>query len=148
MPGAEGMFLLVILGVRPLFLRRSVDSPREIEYDGGCLTEVVFGSGDFLGFYDWIRDFEGRCLGVRFILHKASTSARETLPRTDYIHWEADDIVLIRFAEGSEDPEMSVDQEFSIARVYCGVTGLSALLIDASNLDESDFRRLVTHQGN
>jgi len=136
-------FLVIGLENQPVVSVIEQDFPKRIEYKGASLREIEFDDG-FLGFYDWLRDSSGRCFGVRITLHEAALVAVEALPAREYIAREGDGIFSVRLGPGEEDPDMSVDQEFSVSRIYVGDGGAPVLLIDALQLDESDLRFLVS----
>lgn len=136
-------YLFIILADRPRLVQLpAVDSPGEIIHGGVAFREIESHSGEFLGFYDWLRDSGSVVLGFRLTLHDEALGLRRKLPEHPYMTWEGEEILLVRLLSGELDESLSVDQEFSVARAFRSSSGEACVLLDAAELDAADLAAL------
>ncbi len=136
-------FLLVELApalrVRPF----QQDAVGEIEVDGARLKEVLGPSDSmFLGFFDWLRDYDEHVIGVQLTFHDGREAARRELSSHCSGAWVASDIFRVLFdSEAEVNADASFDQELGVSRIFVG-PGRVALWFDASAFDREDVERL------
>jgi len=118
------------------FVRSGDRDFREVKLDPNAFL--------FLGFYDWLRTATGDVVGVQLIFHHGRDHVREVLRSACVGGFDGPHFFRLLFVDGVEiDEDRSVDQEFSTSRCYRACDETVALVFEASELAESDIRRLA-----
>lgn len=131
-------FLTVILHEQPMLEIQETDSPVRVNVGHSVFFEIPQADtkGLFLGFYDWLRTPVEAIVGLRITFHDGRKLAIETVQRCQVGEWEASDIYCLKFRPHAAIVQsLSIDQEFSVSRIYRGPNGEVALLLDINGVE-------------
>jgi hypothetical protein len=132
-------FLVITLRTPPTLQVRGTDSPVRLSVGRHTFFEVTPSGqpGLFLGFYDWLRSREGEIVGLRLMFHDGRDAAVEALRQSKVGEWDSPEIYRLLFRAGADiDQGLSIDQEFSVSRLYENDENELVLLIDVSDIEE------------
>jgi hypothetical protein len=121
--------IAIVLKERPEIVILSAIPESTFDYFQAQFTDM--GYGDFIGFYDWLRNPDDLIIGVRLhVLGEELEDLKNTLIQRKYIQIsEATNGIDIFFSEDkSVLLERSADQEFDFAAAYQSENGTLALL--------------------
>jgi hypothetical protein len=140
---AAGRCLLVALGPRPVVALAPVCPQDKIQIAGRCYHDR--GYGDSTGFYDWLRNYAGAVIGVRYWPFEDTEFLCEALASLPYVAVAADKTYLdIYFSDDRRfDPERSCDQDIGASKVFSADGAGWALAFDTAALDRADLRSLM-----
>jgi hypothetical protein len=129
-------FLTILIQDPPILDFSDTDSPCRLEVGSEVFIEIQSqaATGPFLGFYDWLRSSTGEIVGLRITFHDQRERAIEVLRQSHIGEWETSEIFHLMFfhSDIQVDETLSVDQEFSVSRIYSAPDGQVALLVEAS----------------
>jgi hypothetical protein len=94
------------------------------------------GFGDFTGFYDWLRNAEGRVIGVRYLPADELEFLCNAIAQLPYVvvDPQINSIELYFSDDRSIDESVSNDQEFGDNRLFKSASGTFALSFNASEV--------------
>lgn len=141
-----GRVLFVVCRPRLALAMAVVDANDEYYLGDECtLGDIVYhhsSYGAVTDFVDWLRDFEGKVIGVGFWLFEEMHVLSSDLQRLSYVV-TADDRVNIYFSTQQDiDPQQSADQEFLTTRAYRSVQGEWAIAFHATSLSQMERENL------
>lgn len=100
-------------------------------YDNTCYEDQGFG--DFTGFYDWLRNYQGHIIGVRYLPADELTFLFRAVAHLPYVavNWQTKAIALYFSQDRSIDESVSNDQDFGDNRVLKSAQGRFAISFNA-----------------
>ena len=117
------------------------DKPIPKRFD---INESIFQDtelGDFLGFYDWLRNDEELVIGVRFIPFERIDFLYQYSKQLDYVTIEKENKYLEIFFRNVEyfNEWDSNDQDFGECRIFKNMNNQLLISFDAENLNENEL---------
>jgi hypothetical protein len=102
-------------------------------------------SSDWSGFYDWMRDNDGRLLGLRYWPFPETEFLEEMTKTFSYARVRPKWGIEIFFFEtrSEPNPELSCDQDFIYDQVFCSASGQYAIAFATDELNDQDFRTIA-----
>lgn len=101
------------------------------------------GFGDWTGFYDWLRDFSGKVVGVRYWPFEETAFLIDLLCDRGYIVPGDKSYLEIYFSQNSRvDRRKSDDQEFGSNKIFCSKEGTWLISFDTRGLSSSERESL------
>ncbi len=138
--GTSGEHLVAALGPRLTLALLETGPPSEFELDGVRFRDS--GLGDFTGFYDWLRDREGRPVGVRYCPAVSTAAQMSRVAAVPYVRRDGE-CLEIRFGDRVPiDYAASDDQSFGGNRLFVSDAGGIALSFETYFLAEEELRAI------
>lgn len=104
---------------------------------------VDSGFGDWTGFYDWLRDFNGRIVGVRYWPFEETTFLIDLLCNRGYIVPGEKSYLEIYFTKNRKvDRRKSDDQDFGSNKIFSSEQGTWLMSFDTQGLSVSEMESL------
>src|SRR5205823_2629880 len=100
-------------------------------------------SGEWTGFYDWLRNPDRRLLGVRYWPFEATEFVIQRASNLPYVRTAERRYVEIFFGdERYSNTQLSKDQDFLYDPVYATPSGACALAFSTEDLLEADYEAI------
>jgi hypothetical protein len=99
-------------------------------------------TGNWEGFYDWLRTESNKIVGCRFWAWDHVASILTAAATLSYCAIEDSSLCIYFGEERSFRPEMSDDQDFLFSKVYKSNAGQFALAVSVRDLNADEFSRL------
>jgi hypothetical protein len=101
------------------------------------------GFGEWTAFYDWLRDSEGKLLGVRYWLEKDTEFLIDHCRGLSYVQTTPSRHIEIFFSDGrAVDPKLSCDQAFLYDAIFYSDDGEYAIGFGIEDLSAQDLQAL------
>jgi hypothetical protein len=101
------------------------------------------GFGAWTAFYDWLRDSEGKLLGVRYWLEQDTEFLVDYTKRLGYVEAVPARHIEIYFSERrAVDPKLSCDQAFLYDAIFRSDDGEYAIGFGVEELSDDNLRSL------
>lgn len=115
------------------------------DYTSLVVADIEFkevAGGSFNGFYDWLRDSEGRVLGVRYYPFEDYCFLFSVVTELDFVEVvESDTCFNIYFSGDSElDESKSCDQAFGGNKIFKSAGGEYFISFDATEVKDTLIR--------
>jgi hypothetical protein len=134
-------FLFIVLESEiKVFINSNLsEKERTLSYDNIEFKEIPIGH--FNGFYDWLRDFTGRIIGVRYFPFEDSNFLLNELVELNYSKIDKDsvDIYFVDEEHRLINEDISDDQKFGENRIFKSATGKYFLTFDITEMKEEFF---------
>jgi hypothetical protein len=101
-------------------------------------------SGEWTGFYDWLRNADRELVGVRYWPFETTEFVISRASELSYVKRHERSYLEIFFAnERDLKPELSKDQEFLYDPVYLSASGACAIAFATDGLSQDDYQSLA-----